>query len=193
MFKKKSLEIFNKNPIIYEELTEKNYFDFYKEGVLKDLRNIQYYCQNGKMKEGFKFDFKNFLKKLMDIKIDDIEDINIDIIDTLDYINYYQNKNMLDHKLLNNFYQIRICSNFLNQLIECKKNEEGLFSGMKINNEDLLKFPKFKPVISKLNLLIKLIEENLYEENISYQLFNPNISNILSSILKFEEKRNNVH
>ena len=61
---------------------------------------------------------------------------------------------------------------------------------MKINNEDLLKFQKFNPVISKLNLLIKLIEENLYEENISYQLFNPNITNILSSILIFEEKRN---
>ncbi len=188
LFKEESLKVFKGNPIIDDELKENNFLEIYKEGILKDLRNIQNYCKNIALKDN-NFNFTNFLKKFMEIKINDIEEINFHLIDTLNFIDYYSKINSLDIRLLDNFYQIRICSNFLNQLIESEKKQEGVFSEMKINSEDLLKFENFKPIIMKLNLLLKLLEEGLFEENISHQFFNQNISKMLKSIIEFEDKK----
>ena len=67
LFKEESLKVFKENPIIDVELKENNFLQLYKEGILKDLRNIQNYCKNGELKDN-NFNFKDFINVLKPIR-----------------------------------------------------------------------------------------------------------------------------
>ena len=152
IYREEILNIFKNDIIDYEKNHIIDNFDDNKK-LLEQIINIQIAMTESKIID---FDFKEFVKNSLDIKLGSIHFILGHINSTLMLI--YSGRKGLSSEYLSNCYQISIVYKLLKNIIKYGSKIGQQYNDKKLSDEELMNIDVLKWPILRLKLLKKLIE-----------------------------------
>ena len=173
----------------YKVDKELDFNEEFKE-IVEDLISIQAYA--AKNIEYRDFFFVNFLQKclLVPINKDKLESLYNNLEDTILLLD---NNEGMDEMLKNKFYQILFIKNNYENLLNNFENVSGFEDKLELINEQLLKNNDIKLYLLRMRFLYQLLKQknnNIYESNINYKLFNPYSNELSKKLLDLIQHKN---
>ena len=99
----------------------------------------------------------------------------------------------MDEMLKNKFYQILFIKNNYENLLNNFENVSGFEDKLELINEQLLKNNDIKLYLLRMRFLYQLLKQknnNIYESNINYKLFNPYSNELSKKLLDLIQHKN---
>ena len=173
----------------YKVDKELDFNEEFKE-IVEDLISIQAYA--AKNIEYRDFFFVNFLQNclLVPINKDKLESLYNNLEDTILLLD---NNEEMDEMLKNKFYQILFIKNNYENLLNNFENVSGFEDKLELINEQLLKNNDIKLYLLRMRFLYQLLKQknnNIYESNINYKLFNPYSNELSKKLLDLIQHKN---
>ena len=158
----------NNKYIINENIKKEEEF----KDIVDDLIGIQNYAfKNVPFNE---FNFKNFSEKCFKTVPLNKEKIKWLLNNIEDTLHLLENNVIMSDEIKSKFYQIITIKKIYEKLLNNFKDINGFVNEIKLSSENLLKIPAIKQILLQFKLLIEILNQNnIYENNINYLLFNP--------------------